>query len=255
MLPAARRSTASRSLTRGAGDRRVMLHAARRHAAHHGGGFLGFGPWLAQRHVFTSAMSGAIVPFSVAAAKDGRPEASRRIPPTLDFFAGALAAQWLCQRGAGCRCPSAPALSLCVEMTVLASIAALPASIPDMAVVVAIAFVAAMQNSSFERVGEWSYASVVTTGNARSAAEAFYAGVFPRRDPAARRKAKVFGTVCAGFAAGALLGAVLTTRFGTPAILAPVALQALVLLLLLWSALAPPAATVSSLDGKKGNQA
>ncbi len=196
-----------------------------------GGGFLESYAWLVHGHVFTNAISGDIILPGVYAAGGQWPQAVRYVPPVLAFFAGVLAAQWLRRRGVARGWPGAPVISLCFEIAALASVAALPAAVPDMAVVVAIAFVAAMQNSSFERVGEWSYASVVTTGNARSAAEAFYAGVFPNHDPAARRKAKVFGTICAGFAAGALLGAVLTMRFGTRAVLAPMALQVLALLL------------------------
>lgn len=207
-----------------------------------GGGFLDSYAWLAHGHVFTNAISGNIILFGVSAAGGHWPQALRHVPPTLAFFAGVFAAQWLCRQGSSWRVVQAPVVSLGIEMLVLAIVGLLPAGVPNMPVVVAIAFVAAMQNSSFERVGEWSYTSVVTTGNARSAAEAFHAGVFPGRDPKARRKAKVFGTICAGFAAGAILGGVLTVRFGTAAVLFPVALQGLAGLLHVRGARARPAA-------------
>ena len=194
------------------------------------GGFLDSYAWVAHGHVFTNAISGNIILFGVFAAEGQWQQAIPHLPPTLAFFVGVAAAQglrWCCPPKGSL---SAQLVSLGIEMAVLAAIGVLAAGMPDALVVVAIAFVAAMQNSSFERVEGWSYASVVTTGNARSAMEAFYAGVFPRRDPQARRKAKVFGTICAGFAAGAVAGAVLTVQFGNAAVLFPVALQSLALL-------------------------
>ena len=195
-----------------------------------GGAFLDSYAWVAHGHVFTNAISGNIILFGVYAAEGQWQQAIPHLPPTLAFFVGVAAAQglrWHCPPKGGL---SAPLVSLGIEMAVLAAICVLPASVPDALIVVAIAFVAAMQNSSFERVEGWSYASVVTTGNARSAMEAFYAGVFPLRDPKARRKAEVFGTICAAFAAGAVAGAVLTVQFGKAAVLFPVALQSLALL-------------------------
>ena len=205
-----------------------------------GGGFLDSYAWLAHGHVFTNAISGNIILFGVFAAEGQWPQAFRHVPPTLAFFLGVLAAQWLRQQGVLRGLPGAPVLSLCTEMAVLAVVAFLPARVPDMMVSVSIAFAAAMQNTSFERLEGWSYTSVVATGNARSAAEAFYAGVFPGHDAKAQHKARVFGTICAGFAAGALLGAVLTVRFGNPAVLFPVALQLLALLLLIPEVRRPP---------------
>ena len=197
-----------------------------------GGGFLDSYVWLAHGHVFANAISGNIILSGVFASQGEWPQALRHVPPTLAFFVGVFAAQWLRRYGPSKALLSAPLLSLCIEMAVLATVGVFSAHIQDMPVVVAVAFVAALQNSSFERIEEWSYASVVTTGNARTAAEAFYAGVFPGHDPDARHKARVFGTICGCFAAGALMGAVLTTWFGGVAVLFPVALQALALLLL-----------------------
>ena len=217
-----------------------------------GGGFLDSYAWVAHGHVFTNAISGNIILFCVYASRGVWGQAVPHLPPTLAFFAGVFAAQWLRRWGANRGWSGAPVLSLLIEMAALAGITALPAAVPDLAVVVAIAFVAAMQNSSFERIGTWSYASVVTTGNARSAAEAFFAGVFPGRDPEARRKAQAFGTICAGFAGGALLGAVATVRFGTAAIMVPVALQGMALLVIARNA-ARRSAPVASEAGRRAD--
>ncbi len=210
-----------------------------------GSGFLDSYAWIAHGHVFTNAISGNIILFGVFVAGGAWEQALPHIPPILAFFAGVLFAQWLRRHGPARGLLRAPFLSLLIEMAALVIVGTLPAQVPDMPIVVGIAFVAAMQNSSFERIGEWSYASVVTTGNARTAVEAFYAGVFPGRDQAARRKAKVFGTICAGFAAGAFMGAFLTEEFGKAAIFFPVALQALALPSLVLDARRPTASAPS----------
>ena len=161
----------------------------------------------------------------------------------MAFFAGIFAARWLgglrpLRDGAS----SHAVLSLCAEIVILIVVGVLPRGFPDLPIVFGIAFAAAMQNSSFERVGTWSYTSVVTTGNLRTAAEAFFAGVFPHHDPEESQKAKVFATICAAFVSGAILGAVLTVTFEPFAIVVPVVLLVSALLSCLGEARRPPTA-------------
>ena len=101
--------------------------------------------------------------------------------------------------------------------------------LPDPPVTFGIAFVAALQNSTFRSLGEWSYTSVVTTGNLRSAGEAIYAAVFSGKRPA-DHKAQASGAVCAAFAGGAAVDAILTAAFGRGMIAVPIAMLGLVLI-------------------------
>lgn len=210
-----------------------------------GAGALAAVTWIAHGQVFANAQTGNIVLFCATASQGNWQQALRHIPPMLAFFPGIFAARWL-----HLRCPAqgprrAPVVSLCIELAILVAIALLPRRVPDWPITFGIAFVAALQNSAFKHVEGSSYTSVVTTGNLRSAAEAFYAGVFPLRDPAASRKAGVFAAVCAAFAAGAALGAVLTARFGKVAIWASIALLLVALLLCFGEREAAPDATAS----------
>lgn len=218
-----------------------------------GAGALAAVTWIAHGQVFANAQTGNIVLFCATASQGNWQQALRHIPPMLAFFPGIFAAQWLRRR-----CPaqgprSAPVVSLCIELAILVGIALLPRRVPDWPITFGIAFVAALQNSAFRHVEGSSYTSVVTTGNLRAAAEAFYAGVFPLRDPAASRKAGVFAVICAAFAAGATVGAVLTVRFGRIAIWTPVALLLVALLLCLGEAQMPPDAGPS--HGPSGSKA
>ncbi len=194
------------------------------------GGFLDSFAYVAHGHVFTNAQTGNIILCAVSAAQGDWPQALRHIPPVVAFFAGIFAARWLETLPAPWPGGSPAVLSLCAEIVILAVIGLLPRNVPDLPVVFSIAFAAALQNSSFERVGPWSYTSVVTTGNLRTGVEAFYAGVFPGRDAEAHRKARVFAVICAAFAAGAVMGAVLTVASEPAAMAVPVALLASALL-------------------------
>ena len=116
-----------------------------------------------------------------------------------------------------------------LEIGVLAAACFLPRGFPDLVLVLAIAFVAALQNSGFNRLEEWSYNSVITTANLRRCAETLFEGIAVHRNPFALREARVFGTVCSCFLAGAFAGAFLTPRWGNLALAVPVFLLAVVL--------------------------
>ena len=206
------------------------------------GGFLDSFAYVAHGHVFTNAQTGNIILCAVSAAQGSWPQALRHLPPIAAFFAGIFAARWLGTPPPPWPGGSPAVLSLCAEIMILAVIGLLPRGFPDLPVVFGIAFAAALQNSSFERVGKWSYTSVVTTGNLRTAAEAFFAGVFPGRDAEAHQKAKVFATICAAFASGATMGAVLTVAFEPVATVVPIILLVAALLSCLREARRPPAA-------------
>lgn len=194
------------------------------------GGFIDCFAWVAYGQVFANAQTGNIVLFLVYAAGNQWPRALNHVPPMLAFFPGVLAAQWIRRHYAARGEPRADAICLGAEIATLAAIGLLPPGVPDAPVVFAIAFVAALQNSGFSRVGKWSYTSVVTTGNLRTLGQAFFHGVFPGHDPGTAAQARAFGAVCSCFLLGALAGAIATVGYGRPAIVAPIALLLLALL-------------------------
>ncbi|GAA3047835.1 hypothetical protein GCM10010464_10070 [Pseudonocardia yunnanensis] len=88
-----------------------------------------------------------------------------------------------------------------------------------------------MQTSTFRELRDWPYSSVMTTGNLRSFVDATVAWL-SLRDRAEARKLTHFGTVCAAFFGGALLGGTCTTAWGNhTAWLAAALIGAAVLLL------------------------
>jgi uncharacterized membrane protein YoaK (UPF0700 family) len=78
---------------------------------------------------------------------------------------------------------------------------------------VAVAFVAALQVSTFKKVGDVGYNATVTTGNLRSLVAEF-AGWWSERHPGAGRRTAVLGGIVVSFAAGAAVGTGLTLVWG-----------------------------------------
>jgi uncharacterized membrane protein YoaK (UPF0700 family) len=196
------------------------------------GGFLDAFTWVAHGKVFANAMTGNIILMGVSATEGDWRQALKHLPPLIAFLIGVWTAQALrLPRGGPLENPRWPALlSLILEIAVLAVIAFLPRSFPDIWIVLAIAFAAAVQNSSFTKVGAWSYNSVVTTGNLRRFGETLFGGTVPRRHDGMLEQARVFGAICVAFLAGALIGGLGTRMLHNAALAIPV----LVLGFVLW---------------------
>lgn len=190
------------------------------------GGFLDAFTFVGHGRVFANSMTGNVVFLGVYAAAGQWAQALRHIPPILAFFVGLFIAyvmglprmrRWL---------PRPAIVCLAIETVVLAAGALLPASFPDGWLVPGIAIVAAMQNSSFSRLGSWAYNSVMTTGNLQKCASGVFHWGTPPHDPLARRQAGWFGLVSLCFLIGAVVGALGVTRLHNAALWAPVALLA-----------------------------
>ena len=192
------------------------------------GGFLDAFTYVGHGQVFANAMTGNIILMGVSATAGDWRQALNHIPPLFAFMAGVFLAQAIRLPRLGARWPAL--VSLILEIVVLTVIAFLPRGFPDIWIVLSISFVAALQNSSFTRVGGRPYNSVMTTGNLRRFAEGLFTGVVPRRDPEMLEQAGVFGAICLAFLAGALAGGLTTGRLHNAALSIPV----LVLIGVLW---------------------
>ena len=91
-----------------------------------------------------------------------------------------------------------------------------------------------MQSSGFQRVGKWSYTSVVTTANLRSLGETLFAIMFLPHNPEASDQARTMAAICAFFVCSAIAGATLTVIFGKSAIAFPIILLSLAALSFVW---------------------
>jgi uncharacterized membrane protein YoaK (UPF0700 family) len=195
------------------------------------GGFLDAFTWIGHGGVFANAQSGNVVLLGLFAAAGEWAQALRHVPPIVAFVAGVFVAHRLRLDTKWRDGRNAALLSLAVEILFLAVVAVLPSRFPDFPIVVGVAFVAALQSSSFALVEGQAYSSVMTTGNLRRGAEALFAGVTVPRDPSALDVSRVFGAVIACFCVGAALGAFATTRLANAAVVVPIALLSLALFL------------------------
>ena len=98
------------------------------------------------------------------------------------------------------------------------------------ALVVLVAYVSAMQNATFGTLRRWSANTVIATGNLSTATRAAYRALV-LGEPGAGEQARLFGTICLTFLAGAILGGFATHRLGNAAIWLAAALVAAALLL------------------------
>jgi len=193
------------------------------------GGFLDAFTYIGHGQVFANAMTGNVVLLGVFTAAGEWQQAINHIPPIIAFLAGVFLAQSfrLSAPRIGMRWP--PLMTLLLEIAFLVIIAFLPRSFPDIWIVLSISFAAALQNSSFTRVRNWSYNSVMTTGNLRRFAESLFAGTLPRRDSVMLQQARIFAAICLCFLAGAFLGGLSTGGLHNAALWIPTAVLSVTL--------------------------
>jgi uncharacterized membrane protein YoaK (UPF0700 family) len=99
----------------------------------------------------------------------------------------------------------------------LATVGVFGVAFSDAVVNCGISFIAALQVTSFKKLGNSPYATTMITGNLRSAVE-LLGQVWRSKDGAALRHALKYIVVIAGFAGGAILGAVASKLWQTDAI-------------------------------------
>ncbi|KAA2253825.1 DUF1275 domain-containing protein [Solihabitans fulvus] len=180
------------------------------------GGYLDAFTFVGHHGVFANSQTGNMVVLGVSVAGGQWLTAMRHVPPLVAFVLGVVTAEAM-QLPAIARAVRRPMrVALVVEVVVLAIVGALPAGFNDTVIVLTVAFVAAVQSTTFRTLRQWSFNSVITTGNLRTATSAAFRAV-ARRDAGAAEQAAAFGVICLGFLGGAAVGALLTTWWGNPA--------------------------------------
>lgn len=175
------------------------------------GGYMDAYSFLAHGQVFSNTQTGNFVLFSLYASQGLWSQALRRLPPILAFSLGVAVAIGLSVR-AKAKIWQAPLLCQAFELAILAALAAVGTGLPDASVVPLISFVAALQNTSFSKVGPWSFSSVMNTGNLRDATSGWVLWSAGRESTANRRKAIILSLICFSFVVGALCGGSYTRR-------------------------------------------
>jgi uncharacterized membrane protein YoaK (UPF0700 family) len=189
------------------------------------GGYMDAYSYLAHGHVFANAQTGNFVLFSVYAAQAHWSQAARHLPPILAFSLGVAVVSWL-NAHAETKIWRTPLLCQAFELAILAALAAVGARLPDASVVSLISFVAALQHTSFNRVGAWSFNTAMTTGNLRDATSGWVLWSAGRETATNLRKAFILSLICFSFVVGALYGGSYTGRNPAHALLPCVAVVA-----------------------------
>jgi uncharacterized membrane protein YoaK (UPF0700 family) len=180
------------------------------------GGFLDAFTFVAHGGVFANAQTGNVVLLGVAAAHGDVAGALRHVPPLIAFVLGVAAAETLTHPRVAPLVRRPVRVALVIEIAVLLVVGAIPTSFASTAIVLAVAFVAALQNATFGTVREWAVNTTMTTGNLRTAARATYRAVF-RHDAEAAKQARAFGLVVLAFLIGAGVGALVAELVGNMA--------------------------------------
>jgi uncharacterized membrane protein YoaK (UPF0700 family) len=173
------------------------------------GAFLDAYTFVGYHGVFATAQTGNIVLFGVDAQAGHWQEALLHIPPVVAFMLGVALAQTLAQPAVRRIVRRPTRWVLIAEIVVLAAVGAVPGQIPSWVVPGAIAFVAAVQVSTFRSLNGIEYSSTFTTSNLR----ALTVNIFEWRtghDPASRHRAALLASVVAAFAVGAGVGGLCT---------------------------------------------
>lgn len=191
------------------------------------GGFLDVFTFVAHGGVFVNTMTGNIVFLGINIAQGQRDQALLNLPSLVAFLTGIFIAYYM-HLPKVLKYLSKPALTcLGIEILVLSIAIFIPNTFPDALLVFSIAVAASMQNFSFNKLGKREYNSIVTTGNLRIFAEAFFKGNLPNHNPRELHQAKMFGLVCLCFLIGTILAASLTSKSNNYTLLIPIAQLAL----------------------------
>ncbi|WP_163509245.1 YoaK family protein [Fodinicola acaciae] len=180
-------------------------------------GFLDALTYLDHGGVFANAMTGNIILAGVSAAATHWGDTVGHLLPVAAFVVGGLVGECLMLPAARRFVPWPSASTLGLEIVFLGIVAGLPRAFTSSWLALGISFVAAIQSTSFRRVGGQSYSTIVTTNNLRSFVGHAFAAI---REPDSRNRRLTlwFGLVCLSFLAGAAIGALCTMWIGDRAL-------------------------------------
>jgi uncharacterized membrane protein YoaK (UPF0700 family) len=167
--------------------------------------------------VFANAQTGNIVLFGVETASRHWHAALLRLVPIAAFMVGVVATETLGRPRVRRRVRRPLRVALGAEIVILAAVASLPNGAPALLVTVPVAFAASIQWTTFRMLVDAPYSTLLATGNLRTATVSTFQWIMDH-DPIARRHAGHFAAVVAAFVAGAIIGAICTNNFGTPAV-------------------------------------
>lgn len=193
------------------------------------GGYLDAYAWVAHNHVFANAQTGNVVFFGLGVAQQDLMGALSHLFPVLAFTAGVLAAKLLGVRPVK-HSYHATLICLSAEWVALCALHLLQGRLPEPWFVPSLAFVVALQITSFSELGPLTFTSAMTTGNLLHAIAGIFAWLH-EGDALGRVRGVLAVCIVLSFAVGACLGGVFTRRFPAMGLLPCVALLGVALVL------------------------
>jgi len=178
-------------------------------------GFVDSYTFLAHGHVFAEAMTGNLVLIGIGVVQPEIVEFWRPLAAFAAFVAG-VALLWAISARSrpGTRAPQVATLTF--EVAVLVLVGFVPSSVPQVAIVAAIAFASGLQIAAFQRLGLAKFTTTVMTSNSLHAVNA----ALTAWASGSRQDRVVAGHLAAGLAAfvvGVFAGALLTNALDTHA--------------------------------------
>ncbi|HEY7048814.1 MAG TPA: YoaK family protein [Jatrophihabitantaceae bacterium] len=178
-----------------------------------------------QDRVFANAQTGNVVLLAIDLSDRHWHAASTRLVPILAFLLGVIVVEALGLTGVRQRMRHPARIALGSEVALLAILATLPDSTPGWIITTTVSFVAAVQFATFRTLVDTPYTTLLTSGNLRSLVESAHRWLLTRDSDSARH-AERFAAVLFAFAAGALVGAVITRHVDVAAAAVPAGLLA-----------------------------
>ncbi len=180
------------------------------------GGFVDAYTYMTRDGVFANAQTANVVLFGIDMVQGDWRSGLGYLPPLLAFTVGVFTAEAV-SRPAVVRLVRRPVRAvLAIEIAVLAVVGFVPASVPNAVVTVSIAFVAALQVTTFRTLVDQAFSTTMTTGNLRSLSQAVFHRIADG-DRAAGVRAVNFGAVITGFLSGAVFGSLMVRILDTRA--------------------------------------
>lgn len=180
------------------------------------GGFQDAYSYNCRGHVFANAQTGNIVLLGQNLAMGNWQQALRYLFPLIAFIGGVYVTEWICHLHQSRQRLHWKQVVLMAEIILLLSAGLLPQEYNILANVL-MSFACAMQVNAFRSFCGISCATTMCIGNMRSATE--YMGKYHiTKDRDMLKKSLLYYFIIIVFASGASLGALISLRFGEPAI-------------------------------------
>jgi uncharacterized membrane protein YoaK (UPF0700 family) len=170
--------------------------------------------YILHGHVFAYAMTGNLVLLGVSVATRDAGEILRHLVPLLGFAAGVLAGKSMLRW----RRPLVMPVTMLLQVAVLLLAGVFADRFASSALVIGLSTSGGMLITVLRKVGDVPFNITFMTGNLRSVVDGAFDVAFPPQDRSlalhGASQFRIVGLTCAGFLAGAALGATTAPRLG-----------------------------------------